>query len=205
MIIKIKGEHNFFLFQDIVYYFGLTLKFKWRYPIKNKYTSKSCPCESASKFIYDSWYEIFIEKLEKCGRTNYYKKLVNKLNDWIVTTNIAILTAQEGRGSRELSSRELESIKEHSPSFLIEHSDDFETYIVHLNDEIAVLFNEAILFYQTIEHHFNTESFISLLRRYFIFDDDYLTEEIPVIIDNFIGEKEYFMAEDVYTKEGDEK
>ena len=197
-IIKINGEHNFFLFQDVVYYFGLTLKFKWHYPIVSKYKDKESKSKCASEYIYDSWYDLFKTKLAECPHTEYYQKLINKLKDWMITTNIAIITAQVGKGRKGIPSCELDYLTKYKPSFLIEHSDDFETYIVHFNEEIEMLFNEAISFYRTIENDFNPNSFLTLLRRYFVIEEECLSEETSVICKNFEGEKEFFMKEGIY-------
>ena len=48
-------------------------------------------------------------------------------------------------------------LTKYKPSFLIEHQDNYETYIVHLNEEMKGLFNEAIFFYNEIEKNFNHE------------------------------------------------
>lgn len=197
-IIKINGEHNFFLFQDIVYYFGLTLKFEWRFPIVSKYKDKEKRSKCASEFIYDSWYDLFIEKLMTCPRTDYCRKLIDGFKDWMITTNIAITTAQVGRKEEGIPSWELDSLTKNKPSFLIEHNDDFEIYTVHFNEEIEVLFNEAIYFYHTIENSFNPNSFLALLRRYFIIEEEYLSKEISVICENFEGKKEFFMEKATY-------
>lgn len=203
MVIRITGEHNFFLFQDIVYYFGLTLKFEWGYPIDNKYNCKDYRHRSTSEYIYNSWYELFIEKLKRCERTKYYHELIELFKSWMITTNIAITTAQKGRKREGIPSWELEMLTKYKPSFLIDHQDNYETYIVHLDEEIEIIFNEAILFYKTIEKDFNSQSFLTLLKRYFIIDEGYLSEELPVICDNFIGKKEYFMEDDIFLVEGD--
>ena len=204
MVIKINGERNFFLFQDIVYYFGTTLKFEWHYPIDNKYDDKDYRHRNALEYAYNSWYEIFIDKLKKCERTDYYQKLIELFKSWMITTNIAITTAQKGRGREGIPSWELKMLTKNKPTFLIEHSDDYETYTAHLNEEIEVIFNEAIFFYNEIENSFNPESFLKLLKRYFIIDDDYFSEELPVICENFVGKKEFFMEEGIFTiEEGD--
>lgn len=43
MKIAVKEEHNFFLFQDLVEFFILVLKHRWRLPISNNYLGSKYP------------------------------------------------------------------------------------------------------------------------------------------------------------------
>ena len=43
MKIAVKEEHNFFLFQDLVEFFILVLKHRWRLPISNNYSGSKYP------------------------------------------------------------------------------------------------------------------------------------------------------------------
>lgn len=203
MIYRITGERNFFLFQDIVYFFGLALKNKRRLPIESKFKDEDYKYINASEYICDSWYEVFKEKLIQCKRTDYCQKLMNKCDEWMITTNIAITTAQKGMRKEGIPSWELDYIDKYKPSFLIEHSDDFEIYTAHLDGEFETLFNEALYFYKSIEYDFNLQSFIALLKRYFVFDDDYLSKELEVISDTFVGKNNYSRYLKTFEKEGD--
>lgn len=202
MILKIKGENNFFLFQDIVYYFGSTLELETMFPIEDKHKRKD-KYKSTSEYIDDSWYSLFNDKLLKCKRTKHYQKIIKKIEDWMITTNIAITTAQKGKGIDGIPSWELEALLKNKPSFLIEHSNNFEIYTVHLDDDIEDLFNEAKEFYEIFEQNFNKESFLKILKRYFIFDENYFDNELMFICQNFVGKKEFFMTENVYSMKGE--
>ena len=110
MRILVKNEHNFFLFQDIVYYFLLTLKGKWRFFIESKHKHNS-----ASYYIYNSWKEVLYTKVFSKTSTELSIYLIDELSDWMVTTNIAILTAQKERNTRYLDSHEIEYLEKYKP------------------------------------------------------------------------------------------
>ena len=101
MKIAVKEEHNFFLFQDLVEFFILVLKHRWRLPISNNYSGSKYPYYSASYYIYDSWYELVTEKISKSEYTELGKALIDKFDPWMVTTNIAILTVQDHRKEKQ--------------------------------------------------------------------------------------------------------
>ena len=191
MILKINSEHNFFLFQDIVYIFGQIVKRRWRFPLEYKFKEKDNFHKETSEYIYESWYEIFSEKLHKCEKTELAQRIIDRIDYWVITTNIAIIATQKGIGRRDIPRHELEILDECKPSFLIEHSDNFETYIVHLDEEMKILFEEAMHFYQIIENDFNPKPFLELLKRYFVLDDDYVSLEIEKLCEGFAGTKDY--------------
>ena len=109
----------------------------------------------------------------------------------MVTTNIAITTAQKGRGRENIPKWELEALDKYEPSFLIEHLDDYETYRVHLDGKILILFEEAMHFHQAMEQDFNEESFKALLQRYYVFEDDLLSQELPLLCAHFEPDGDY--------------
>ena len=192
MVVKIVGEHNFFLFQDIVLDFKYAFVEGWRFPIVNKYRPKDYAFRSTNEYIYDSWFEVFKSKLLSSPKTDYLKKLLESFSSWMITTNIAITTAQIKRGRDGIPSWERESVNKYKPSFLIELGDDLETYIVHLEDDILTLFNESIYFFEQFQI-LEPSSLMTLLKRYFVFEDEYLKKEIDVIC-------EHFKPNDTYSK-----
>lgn len=183
MIIKVTGEHNFFLFQDICYYFLKTIKHEWGFPIKNIYESKNYTKRNVLDFVYCSWLEVLREKLMKCEQTTYCKELLSYTSGWMVTTNLAITTAQKGRGREGIPSWELEWLEKYKPYFLIEHSDDFEIYTIHLDGEYLKLFKEAIYFYESFKN-MKSDEIKALLERYWVIECD-IKEELDRVCSGF--------------------
>ena len=193
MIIKVNDEHNFFLFQDLVEYFILILNHKWSFPISNKYNNNKYPHYCASYYIYNSWYELFLSKLANAKHTEYGQFLMGKQTEWMVTTNIAILMAQEHTEKRRLDRWDYEYLEKHQPYFLIEHSDDYESYIVHLDGDIKTLFNEAVFFWKSFER-VEANNIYQLLSRYFELDES-LINELGIICENYdANEREQFKS-----------
>lgn len=152
MKIKVFEERNFFLFQDIYYWFVQTLTGSQSLPVKNKHQRTDYYSYNAFEYVYDSWLAVLLEKLHKAGLTEKGNFLVGKLTEWMVTTNIAILTAQKERGERNIPSYELDYLKEYKPYFLIEHSDDFKTYIVYLEKDMEDAFRCSIDYYNAFKN-----------------------------------------------------
>lgn len=191
MIIKVNEERNFFLFQDIVYFFLLTLNNSWRLPMENKHSSKKYPFYGSNYYIYQAWFDIFAKKLYNCGLTDYGKQLVDANTSWMVTTNIAILEAQKQLGKERFNKYDEEYLEKNKPYFLIELTDNYQTYIVHLDDEMKVLFNEAVSFWGAFEQ-LEVERIYNQLRRYFEITE-VLKNELAVIVNNFVPtENRYF-------------
>ena len=182
MIIKVEGEHNFFLFQDIVYFFLINLQCQNFFPLKSKYINDSRTLMT-SYYIYESWFDVLRDKLKKSGYSEPSKKFLDKRYEWIVTTNIAILKAQIGRKEKQISSYDYEYVREEKPSFLIEYSEDYTTYIVHLEGTIKELFNEAVYFWNSFKT-FTDDNFYALLKRYYLVDED-IKQEIHEICANY--------------------
>ena len=180
MKVLIKGERNFFLFQDIVYYFILTLKRKWRFPIRNKYEYKTC-----SHFIYDSWKDVLNIKIFSRNSTILSKELQNGLTDWMVTTNIAILTAQKETGRRSVDRYDMEYLEKYKPAFKIEHTNNFNDYIVHLDSKMEILFNCAVSFYESFLK-LDYVSFLDVIKKYFEVEEKEITEEMNEVVNGFI-------------------
>ena len=188
MKIAVKEEHNFFLFQDLVEFFILVLKHRWRLPISNNYSGSKYPYYSASYYIYDSWYELVTEKISKSEYTELGKALIDKFDPWMVTTNIAILTAQDHRKEKTISHWEHEYMMENKPYFLIELLDDYTTYVVHLDKEFTILFNEAISFWKCFDG-MDVETIYQQLSRYFILDED-IKNELSIVCNHFTSKDE---------------
>ena len=193
MIIKVNDEHNFFLFQDIVEYFLLTLKHQWYFPIKSIHEKGQYPYYNASYYIYNSWYELLKERLVKTDYTELGKKLLTKTTDWMITTNVAILKAQIGRKTERVNQSDYEYIEKYKSTFLIEHSEDYNTYFVYLDGEIVLLFNEAINYWNSFED-FNTDNFYRLLSRYYVVDNS-IEDVIDIVCKNYAqNKKDYFLS-----------
>ncbi len=188
MKIAVKEEHNFFLFQDLVEFFILVLKHRQRLPISNNYLGSKYPFYSASYYIYDSWYELLTEKISKSKYTELGKALIDKFDPWVVTTNIAILTAQDHRKEKTISRWEHEYMMENKPYFLIELLDDYTTYVVHLDKEFTILFNEAISFWKCF-NNMDVETIYQQLSRYFILDED-IKNELSIVCKHFTSKDE---------------
>ena len=197
MMIKVTGEHNFFLFQDIVYFFITTLNGDYcSFPIKNKHRGYEKYTSNTYSYIYDSWLAVLKEKLYKVGLTDKGSFIVSKLSDWMITTNIAITTAQIGRGRKDIPSWELEYAKKNKPYFLIEHSDDFETYVIHLDGDIKEVFLEALKFYKTFQKMSPDTIMNELISLYKLNKSD-IQEEVNVIAKHFVPNIKYFDSYEV--------
>lgn len=179
MKIIVKDEHNFFLFQDIVYYFLLTLERKWRFPIQSKH--KNSP---ASYCIYESWKDVLHTKVFSKNSTKLSKILINVLTDWMVTTNIAILTAQKERKVRKLDSHEIEYIEKYKPYFQIEFSNNYNDYIVNLDGKIEELFLNAVSFYKSFLV-LDYSTILNELKKYFEIEEELISNELDIVIKNY--------------------
>lgn len=188
MKIAVKEEHNFFLFQDLVEFFILVLKHRWRLPISNNYSVSKYPYYSASYYIYDSWYELVTEKVSKSEYTELGKALIDKFDPWMVTTNIAILTAQDHRKEKTISHWEHEYMMENKPYFLIELLDDYTTYVVHLDKKFTILFNEAVSFWKCFDG-MDVETIYQQLSRYFILNED-IKNGLSIVCKHFTSNDE---------------
>lgn len=188
MKIAVKEEHNFFLFQDLVEFFILVLKHRWRLPISNNYSGSKYPYYSASYYIYDSWYELVTEKVSKSEYTELGKALIDKFDPWMVTTNIAILTAQDHRKEKTISHWEHEYMMENKPYFLIKLLDDYTTYVVHLDKEFTILFNEAVSFWKCFDG-MDVETIYQQLSRYFILNED-IKNGLSIVCKHFTSNDE---------------
>ncbi len=183
MKLLIKGESNFFLFQDIVYYFLLTLKRKWRLPIKNKHNYDTC-----SHYIYESWNDVLNLNIIKHNNTKLADKLIGKCDEWMITTNIAILEAQKENGKRNLASFENDYLEKFKPYFLIEHSNKYSNYIVYLNGDMELMFLSAVSFYKAFLS-MDYKMIIDELKKYFEIEEFMISKELRIVIDNFISDE----------------
>ena len=179
MKLLIKGEHNFFLFQDIVYYYIKSLSGAFYSPIKNKHHSNS-----SSYYIYNSWLEVLKIKVLSSDDTDLTKKVKNLFTGWMITTNIAILTSQKERKDRDLSRYDFEYLEKYKPSFLIEHCDNYNSYLVHLDEDYKFLFIEALDYYNTFIN-FNYENVLRTIKKYFMIDENDISKEIEIIVNNY--------------------
>ena len=179
MKLLIKGEHNFFLFQDIVYYYIKSLSGAFYSPIKNKH-----PSNSSSYYIYNSWLEVLKIKVLSSDDTDLTKKVKNLFTGWMITTNIAILTSQKERKDRDLSRYDFEYLEKYKPSFLIEHCDNYNSYLVHLDEDYKFLFIEALDYYNTFIN-FNYENVLRTIKKYFMIDENDISKEIEIIVNNY--------------------
>lgn len=184
MKIKIVEEHNFFLFQDIVYHFILMLKHEFNFPLENVHRDKSYMTRPSLECIYRSWYELLMSKIETFEFNECGKRVINQKTAWIVTTNIAITKSQIARGREGIPKWELEHAKKYKPYFLIEFDLDSDTYIAHLDGEILNAFNEALIFVEAFRN-FSKESFINILKRYYTFDETAIEKEIEIICEHY--------------------
>ena len=183
MKLLIKGESNFFLFQDIVYYFLLTLKRKWRLPIKNKHNYDTC-----SHYIYESWNDVLYLNIIKHNNTKLADKLIGKCDEWMITTNIAILEAQKENGKRNLASFENDYLEKFKPYFLIEHSNNYSNHIVYLNGDMELMFLSAVSFYKAFLS-MDYKMIINELKKYFEIEEFLISKELRIVIDNFISDE----------------
>ena len=179
MKLIVKDEHNFFLFQDIVYYFLLTLERKWRFPIQSKH--KNSP---ASYCIYESWKDVLHTQVFSKNSTELSNFLISELTDWMVTTNIAILTAQKERKVRELDSHEIEYIEKYKPYFQIEFSNNYNDYIVNLDGKIEELFLNAVSFYKSFLV-LDYSAILNELKKYFEIEEELISNELDIVIKNY--------------------
>ena len=183
MKLLIKGESDFFLFQDIVYYFLLTLKRKWRLPIKNKHNYDTC-----SYNIYESWNDVLYIKIVEHNNTKLADEFISKCDEWMITTNIAILEAQKENGRRKLASFENDYLEKLNPYFLIEHSNNYSNYIVYLNGDIELMFLSAVSFYKVFLS-MDYKMIINELKKYFEIEEFMISKELRIVIDNFISDE----------------
>ena len=183
MKLLIKGESDFFLFQDIVYYFLLTLKRKWMLPIKNKHNYDTC-----SHYIYESWKDVLYIKIIEHTNTKIADEFISKCDEWMITTNIAILKAQKENSKRELASFEIDYLEKYRPYFLIEHSNNYSDYIVYLNGDIELLFLSAVSFYKAFLS-MDCKMIINELKKYFEIEEFMISKELKIVIDNFISDE----------------
>ena len=189
MIIKIHGEHNFFKFQDIVVSFIKFLQGETFWCLEKK-NSDARVYNTATYFVAKSWLDVFVEKLLKSEKTNLFKRQLESFKSWMITTNIAITTAQIKRGREGIPSCEIEAIKKYKPTFPIELSDDFEIYTVYLEDEIQNLFEEALYFHESLSD-FQPIIFKELLKKYYSFEDEYLEKEIKNVCEYYAEVSNY--------------
>lgn len=184
MIISVNGERNFFLYQDIYYWFAEFLNGKHDFPIENKHYDKDHFSRSVFEYVYDSWLAVLKEKLSKAGLSDIGEFLKSKLSDWMITTNIAIITAQKGKGIRDIPSNELEYLEKYQPFFLIEHSDDYEKYIIHLDGDMKVSFLYALEFYNSFKE-MNAKTIIKELTTLFNVSESDIEKEVYQISEHF--------------------
>lgn len=187
MKIKIIGDYNFFLFQDTVLNFWRFLRGHHRLPIKYKVPSLDYSKRTCSEYIYLSWEEVLENKLFKSNRTDLAIFVMSKINEWMTTTNLAIIRAQKGRGEKDIPRFELDFLKKHRPFFLIEHQDNFETYIVHFDEEFQKLFLLTISFYKTFES-MEYEGIAGELTKYFDIASNDIKDEVEQISEHFNGD-----------------
>ena len=180
MKLLIKGESNFFLLQDIVYYFLLTLKRKWRLPIKNKHDYDTC-----SHYIYESWNDVLYLNIIKHNNTKLADEFISKCDEWMITTNIAILKAQKENSKRELASFENDYLEKFKPYFLIEHSNNYSNYIVYLNEDMELMFLSAVSFYKAFLS-MDYKMIINELKKYFEIEEYMISKELRIVIDNYV-------------------
>jgi hypothetical protein len=180
MKLLIKGESDFFLFQDIVYYFLLILKRKWMLPIKNKHNYDTC-----SHYIYESWNDVLNLNIIKHNNTKLADKLIGKCDEWMITTNIAILEAQKENGRRKLASFENDYLEKFKPYFLIEHSNKYSNYIVYLNGDMELMFLSAVSFYKAFLS-MDYKMIIDELKKYFEIEEFMISKELRIVIDNYV-------------------
>jgi len=180
MKLLIKGESNFFLLQDIVYYFLLTLKRKWRLPIKNKHNYDTC-----SHYIYESWNDVLYLNIIKHNNTKLADEFISKCDEWMITTNIAILKAQKENSKRELASFENDYLEKFKPYFLIEHSNNYSNYIVYLNEDMELMFLSAVSFYKAFLS-MDYKMIINELKKYFEIEEYMISKELRIVIDNYV-------------------
>ncbi|MBQ7275784.1 MAG: hypothetical protein IJS58_00915 [Bacilli bacterium] len=179
MKLLVKGEHNFFLFQDIAYYYIKSLSGGFYSPIKNKHSSNS-----SSYYIYNSWLEVLKKKVLSSEYTDLIIKVKNLFTGWMITTNIAILTSQKERKDRDLSRYDFEYLEKYKPIFLIEHCDNYNSYLVHLDGDYEYLFTQALDYYNTFINY-NYENVLRTIKKYFVIDENDISKEIEIIVNNF--------------------
>ena len=110
--------------------------------------------------------------------------MLNQMVPWMVTTNIAITKSQIARGRKGIPKWEIEYSEKYKPYFLIEFDLNVDTYIIHIDDEIENVFNEALLFRRSF-CNLNKDIFIATLKRYYIFDEVTIIEEISKICEHY--------------------
>lgn len=114
--------------------------------------------------------------------------MIDKFDPWVVTTNIAILTAQDHRKEKTISHWEHEYMMENKPYFLIELIDDYTTYVVHLDKEFTILFNEAVSFWKCF-NNMDVETIYQQLSRYFVLNED-IKNELSIVCNHFTSKDE---------------
>ena len=176
MLVRINGESNFFLFQDIPYFFLLFLKHEHSFPIdcSGKYGT-------TTYHLFHAWSMEFHIKLFACDSTDKKSALTKLLKKWMITTNVAILSAQkERRGIEYLDRYNEEYLTKNKPEFEISFDKDSDTYIVHLDDETTELLLCSIDFYNSFKT-LNPNLIINELVKYFSFKE---TESIKECLTN---------------------
>ena len=127
---------------------------------------------------------ILKKKVLSSEYTDLTKKVKNLLTGWMITTNIAILTSQKERKDRDLSRYDFEYLEKYKPSFLIEHFDNYNSYLVHLDEDYKFLFIEALDYYNTFIN-FNYENVLRTIKKYFMIDENDISKEIKIIVNNY--------------------
>lgn len=191
MILKINDERNFFLFQDIVHWFIEALEDRRLHILHYKHEKSS-----ASYYAYESWRDVLNEKLCKAPLTKHAEDIIAIHTPWMVTTNIAITTAQKGRGKHCIPEDELEYVEKYEPYFLIEHQDNYETYLVHLEGEIKDVFLEILDCYRTLAR-MEKDEIKGLLLRYYDISSEEIEEELSVIVPCYYADVEWINTYEV--------
>ena len=173
----VKGEREFFWFQDGVEIFLKTLQNPRRFPLVDKIDNRPDSIHSASRFIADSWLDVFSSLLLASPKTELNKRLCTCFEPWMITTNLAIIKAQQGRGSRHIPERELEYAEKYSPYFVIDLSEDYEEYRVSLEGPYEEVFLEAVNFFKILSN-LNPSSLQEWILRFFEVEEKEIQESL---------------------------
>ena len=175
MDLFIQGEHNFFLFQDIVSDFMGAVKGRtWA-----AFKSKDFGLGTVSYYAGISWTEIFIEKLLSKPTTDLWEKVHSQLIPWMITTNRAILKSQVIRKERSEFDSDYRELEKEADAFQIEISEDGESFIAHLEGEILDAFQEATHFHKESQR-LEPKRIRDLFSRYYRIEPDEMEEEITM-------------------------
>ena len=175
MDLFIQGEHNFFLFQDIVSDFVDAVKGRtWA-----AFKSKDFGFRTVSYYVGISWTEIFIEKLLSKPTTDLWGKVHSQLIPWMITTNRAILKSQVIRKDRSEFDSGYRELEKEADAFQIEISEDGESFIAHLEGEILDTFQEAMHFHKESQC-LEPKRIRDLFSRYYRIEPDEMEEEITM-------------------------